>query len=72
MIPLAIRSEEGVLGLLPRPSISQLSRADRAAIKSFLSAYADAKVLVVTDTPGDISMEALNDRILVAPVTAVL
>jgi len=70
MIPLAIRTEEGVLGLLPRPTMDQISRADRAAIKSFLSAYAGGKVIILTDTPGDIAFEAIDDRTLVAPVTA--
>jgi predicted AAA+ superfamily ATPase len=70
-IPLAIRTEHGVLGLMPRRSQDLLTRADRASFKSFLSAYSNSKVLVITDSPDERDFEALSDRVLIAPVTAV-
>ena len=72
VIPLAIRTEAGVLGFLHLPSRKELSRTDRAAMRSFLSAYGRAKVLIVTDAPDEFEFELVDDRVLIVPVTAVL
>ncbi|MGK5082067.1 hypothetical protein WDW37_02085 [Bdellovibrionota bacterium FG-1] len=68
-IPVAIRTEHGVLGVLPLESSQQITRATKGAISSFLRAYNRSKVLVTVDSPEDAHL--LDDRTLVAPVTLV-
>jgi hypothetical protein len=68
-IPLAIRSEKGVLGILPLESSRQLTRATKGAIYSFLRSYNNSKVLVTLDA--NEKAHVLDDRVLVAPVTLV-
>ena len=68
-IPLAIRSDKGVLGILPLESSQQLTRAAKGAISSFLRSYNNSKVLVTVDA--DEKARVLDQRVLVAPVTLV-
>lgn len=68
-IPLAIRTESGVLGILPLESSSQLTRAAKGAISSFLRSYNNSKVLVTLDHCEE--PRVLDARVLVAPVTLV-
>ncbi len=70
VVPLAIATEGGVLGFYPLKSESQMSRAVRASIDSFLKTYEHSKVVVLTRDCQ--KAKALNDRTLTAPYAAVL
>jgi len=67
-IPIAIRTEAGVLGILPLASAENLTRIEKSAISSFLRAYNRSKVLVTTDKP-EPNITVIDDRVLLAPVT---
>ena len=66
-VPFAVRAPEAVLGFLPVRGAP--SRAALAAAHSFLRRYANAKVLLVTDS-GD--TRTIDDRTAVVSATRLL
>ncbi len=65
-IPLGIRQNQDVLGILPLKSIEDFGRAERASISSFLKTYNHSKVIVTVEDDVEAVLE--NKRTLIAPV----
>ncbi len=69
-IPLAFRHQQGIVGILPIEKIDSISHHS-GSIKSFLATYENSKMIVLH--PGSKNeYEAVNGRVLLAPMGAVL
>ncbi len=69
-IPLCIRSKDGILGVYPIQSKSEINLSLKRSAESFLKIYNHSKVIFVTRD--GIDYDAISDRIGVVPAQAAL
>lgn len=69
MMPLCIRTDQGILGVLHREKATPLERTEKASIDSFLKTYLGSKVLVLTTHK---QLTVISDQILIAPISLAL
>jgi len=68
-IPLCFENKSGVLGILPIEEVAKAERC-KGSINSFLSAYKNAKVIIVH--PENVPAKTIGAKAIVAPMGAVV